>query len=53
MPMRKFLLRILALVFVVSCGGSAASRFDATRVSNRYENLANHFKSTMGFRLAL
>lgn len=39
--------------FRVLRGGSAASRFDATRVSNRYENLANHFKSTMGFRLAL
>ena len=39
--------------FRVLRGGSAASRFDDTRVTNRYENLANHFKSTMGFRLAL
>lgn len=39
--------------FRVLRGGSAASRFDKTRVTNRYENLANHFKSTMGFRLAL
>lgn len=34
-------------------GGSAAARFDGTRITNRSENLANHFKSTMGFRLAL
>ena len=39
--------------FRVLRGGSAASRFDDTRITNRYENLANHFKSTMGFRLAL
>lgn len=34
-------------------GGSAASRFDATRITNRSENMANHFKSTIGLRLAL
>jgi len=34
-------------------GGSAASNWTACRVSNRGENFAHQFKSTIGFRLAL
>ena len=37
----------------VLSAGSAATVFWKTRVSKRSENLANHFKTTMGFRLAL
>ena len=39
--------------FRVLRSGSAATVFWKTRVSKRSENLANHFKTTMGFRLAL
>ena len=34
-------------------GGSANSKWKACRVSNRGENYASKFKSTIGFRLAL
>ena len=34
-------------------GGSASSKWPACRVSNRGENYASKFKSTIGFRLAL
>lgn len=34
-------------------GGSAAAKWDKCRTSNRSENKASFFKSTMGFRLAL
>jgi len=34
-------------------GGSAASNWNACRVSNRSENFAHQIKSTIGFRLAL
>ena len=34
-------------------GGSANAKWQACRVSNRGENYASKFKSTIGFRLAL
>ena len=34
-------------------GGSVSAKWPACRVSNRGENYANMFKSTIGFRLAL
>ena len=34
-------------------GGSVSSKWNACRVSNRGENYAEKFKSTIGFRLAL